>query len=128
MFGQQKPALDLNVVALFIVNEEAPLDDGVGVESLMKTGAVDFLKNGPVYWVDSADSQPNIGTGGVQQWKLTAKGKLFHSGLPHKGINAMELLMESLAIIQKRFYEDFPAHPNEGTIFLFLQLEFLNEM
>lgn len=47
-------------------------------------------------------------------WKLSAKGKLFHSGLPHKAINSMELAMEALSVIQKRFYEDFSAHKDEG--------------
>ena len=42
-------------------------------------------------------------------WKLRVKGRLFHSGLPHKGINSLELAMEAMAYIQKRFYEDYPA-------------------
>lgn len=37
-------------------------------------------------------------------WQLTTHGKLFHSGLPHKSVNPMELAMEALAEIQKRFY------------------------
>lgn len=113
MLAEKKPQLDVNVVALFIANEEAPVDGGVGVESLMKTGKIDFLKNGPVYWVDSADKNPCIGTAGVQQWKLTAKGRLFHSGIPHKAINPLEMAMEALIVIQRRFYEDFPPHPDE---------------
>lgn len=42
-----------------------------------------------------------------------AYGKLFHSGMPHLGINPMELCMEALSIVQRRFYEDYPPHPNE---------------
>ncbi len=34
--------------------------------------------------IDTADSQPCIGTGGIVAWQLTAFGKLFHSGLPNK--------------------------------------------
>ena len=47
------------------------------------------------------------------QWHLKTTGRLFHSGLPHKGINSLELGMEALAEIQKRFYADFPPHPDE---------------
>lgn len=36
------------------------------------------------FWVDTADKQPCIGTGGMLSWKLHTTGKLFHSGLPHK--------------------------------------------
>lgn len=40
-------------------------------------------------------------------------GKLFHSGLPHKSINPLELLMDAVLEIQQRFYRDFPAHQQE---------------
>ena len=36
-------------------------------------------------------------------WHLKANGKLFHSGLPHKTVNALELGMESLRRIQGAF-------------------------
>jgi acetylornithine deacetylase len=79
-----------------------------------KDGHIDELKSGTVYWVDSADSQPCIGTAGALQWHLKATGRLFHSGLPHRGINSLELVSEALAILQRRFYEDFPPHPKEA--------------
>jgi hypothetical protein len=41
-------------------------------------------------------------------WTLRAEGHLFHSGLPHKGINSLELGMEAIAYLQKQFYQDFP--------------------
>ena len=41
-------------------------------------------------------------------WQFRAEGHLFHSGLPHKGINSLELGMEAIAYLQKRFYQDFP--------------------
>lgn len=59
-------------------------------------------------WLDSADIGPTLGTGSVTTWSLTAKGKLFHSGLPHKAINAIELAQGAIRAILKRFYEDFP--------------------
>src|SRR5262249_4090967 len=71
------------------------------------------LKNGPVYWLDSADIQPSIGTGGGAAWSLKVKGKLFHSGMPDRAINAIELAMEVVRNFQARFYREFPPHPEE---------------
>ena len=48
------------------------------------------------------------GTASAVMWTFRAEGRLFHSGLPHKGINSMELAMEAMAYIQNRFYQDFP--------------------
>ncbi|CDY44513.1 BnaC01g10360D [Brassica napus] len=76
-------------------------------------GLLDKLKSGPLFWIDTADKQPCIGTGGMIPWKLHFTGKLFHSGLAHKAINAMVLGMEGLKEIQSRFYRDFPPHPQE---------------
>ena len=50
----------------------------------------------------------HTGTAAVAMWTLQVKGRLFHSGLPHKGINSIELASEAMAYIQRRFYEDFP--------------------
>ena len=47
-------------------------------------------------------------TAAVAMWTIRVKGRLFHSGLPHKGINSIELASEAMAYIQRRFYEDFP--------------------
>ena len=47
-------------------------------------------------------------TAAVAMWTIHVKGRLFHSGLPHKGINPIELASEAMAYIQRRFYEDFP--------------------
>ena len=58
---------------------------GVGVDGLHSSGKLDELgiNKGPIFWVDSADSQPCVGTVGNLQWTMKANGKLFHSGLPH---------------------------------------------
>eukprot|EP01133_Synstelium_polycarpum_P019701 gene19701-23594_t len=109
-----KPALKHAINAVFIASEENDEIPGVGVDELDRTGKIDHLKHGPVYWVDSADMQPTIGTGGSQAWNLKAKGKIFHSALPHHAINAIELVTDALAEIQKRFYVDFPAHAREA--------------
>lgn len=111
--AEQKPALKHSVAVVFIANEENSTFVGVGVDQLNKEGYIDHLKPGPVFWVDAADSQPCIGTCGSIQWQLKFKGKMFHSGLPHRGINAIEFAMDAVSYIQRRFYQDFPRHPRE---------------
>ncbi|KAL3497779.1 hypothetical protein ACH5RR_040511 [Cinchona calisaya] len=111
--GETKPRLKSSVVAVFIASEENSSIPGVGVDALVKDGLLDKLKQGPLFWIDTADKQPCIGTGGMIPWKLRVTGKLFHSGLAHKAINPLELAMEALKEIQLRFYKDFPPHPKE---------------
>eukprot|EP00397_Hematodinium_sp_SG-2012_P033602 GEMP01035924.1.p1 GENE.GEMP01035924.1~~GEMP01035924.1.p1 ORF type:complete len:477 (+),score=102.19 GEMP01035924.1:49-1479(+) len=95
-----------SIVIVFIAGEEGG-ETGVGVDRVMEAGKLDELQAGPLYWIDAADSQPCAGTFGVLQWTLKATGRLFHSGMPHKTINPIELLHESLNIMQQRFYDDF---------------------
>ncbi|PQQ11965.1 acetylornithine deacetylase [Prunus yedoensis var. nudiflora] len=111
--AETKPKLKSTVVAVFIANEENSAISGVGVDALVKDGLLSKLKEGPLFWIDTADKQPCIGTGGMIPWKLHVTGKLFHSGLAHKAINPLELAMEALKEIQSRFYRDFPPHPKE---------------
>ncbi|CAN6678067.1 unnamed protein product [Malus baccata var. baccata] len=111
--AETKPKLKSTVVAVFIANEENSAISGVGVDALVKDGLLSRLKDGPLFWIDTADKQPCIGTGGMIPWKLHVTGKLFHSGLAHKAINPLELAMEALKEIQLRFYRDFPPHPKE---------------
>ncbi|KAK8948255.1 hypothetical protein KSP40_PGU011235 [Platanthera guangdongensis] len=112
--GEARPPLKNTVVAVFIANEENSSVLGVGIDALVKDGLLDKLKQGPLFWIDTADKQPCIGTGGMIAWRLRATGKLFHSGLAHKAINPLELAMEALKEIQSRFYQDFPPHPQEA--------------
>ncbi|KAG5248993.1 acetylornithine deacetylase [Salix suchowensis] len=111
--GETKLKLKSTVVAVFIASEENSSITGVGVDALVKDGLLNKLKGGPLFWIDTADKQPCIGTGGMIPWKLHFTGKLFHSGLPHKAINPLELGMEALKEIQSRFYRDFPPHEEE---------------
>ncbi|KAL3683019.1 hypothetical protein R1sor_001041 [Riccia sorocarpa] len=111
--AEKKPKLKSSVVAVFIANEENSTTLGVGMDALVKDGLLDNLKNGPLFWIDVADMQPCIGTGGMLVWKLKAEGKLFHSGLPHKAVNPLELVMEALKWIQDKFYADFPPTEKE---------------
>ena len=108
--AEKRPELPLTLNAVFIASEEAE-GPGVGIDGLLADGKLDALRNGPVIWIDCADSQPCIGTAGAIPWHLDVSGLLFHSGLPHKGINALEFAMEASGELQKRFYSEFPAHP-----------------
>jgi acetylornithine deacetylase len=111
--AEKKPSLECSIYVVFIANEENALFPGIGIDQLAKEGHMDVLKSGPLFWIDSADSQPCMGTCGMVQWRLECTGKLFHSGLPHKGINAIEMATDMIAYVQKRFYEDFPRHEKE---------------
>mmetsp|Transcript_94041 Transcript_94041/g.261785 ORF Transcript_94041/g.261785 Transcript_94041/m.261785 type:complete len:534 (+) Transcript_94041:61-1662(+) len=110
--GKTKPKLQRSIVVLFIAGEEGG-EKGVGVDIVLERGKLKEAKQGPVYWVDSADSQPCCGSSGMLSWSLKFSGRLFHSGFPHKAINSIELAMEATSIVQARFYDDFPPHPSE---------------
>lgn len=111
--AERRPKLKTTVVVVLIANEENGTLSGIGVDQMAKEGYMDNLKNGPLFWIDAADSQPCIGTAGAMQWELKAVGRLFHSGLPHKGMNSIELAMDAVAYVQKRFFQDFPRLPQE---------------
>lgn len=110
----KKPSLSRTVTVILIANEENGLVENIGVDQLMKTGKMDHIKAGPVVWVDCADMHPCLGTAASIVWHLKVKGKLFHSGLPHKGVNSLELANAACAELQDRFYAAFPARPEEA--------------
>jgi acetylornithine deacetylase len=110
-FVMNRPALRTTLVVVFIANEEASAGKGIGIDQLVRDGYLDSLKAGPVFWVDASDRQPCVGTAGMIQWKMKTHGRLFHSGLPHKGINSIEMAFDAMNYIQDRFYTDFPRHP-----------------
>lgn len=110
--ARARPSLKRSIVVLFIAGEEGG-EVGVGVDMVVQCGKLEDVKGGPVYWVDSADSQPCCGTSGMLSWSLKCSGRLFHSGFPNKGINSIELACEAVGVIQQRFYDDFPPHPRE---------------
>jgi len=111
--AKKPPTLEPNLMVVFIVSEECEDVPGIGVDGLAAAGVLDSLKHGVVLWIDASDSEPCIGSASALQWHLTAKGKRFHSGLPDKGINPLELVSEALMEIQERFYERFPPHEME---------------
>jgi len=109
-----KPKLSYTLVFVFIANEENSEIPDIGVDGLVKNGKIAHLKNGPMYWIDSSDHEPCIGTGTMMPWELIAKGRQGHSGLPYDAINALILSYEVVMELMKRFHQDFPAHPKES--------------
>ena len=112
--AENQAQLDHTVVAVIIANEELSSVGGIGIGKLVKDGKLDHLKDGPLYWLDSADFGPTIGTGGMATWKLTVEGKAAHSGFPQNGINAAELAFAATQALQNWFYAQYPAHPKEA--------------
>ena len=51
---EQNIKLETTVVVIFIANEENSTFVGIGVDQLAKEGYMDELKNGPLFWIDSA--------------------------------------------------------------------------
>jgi acetylornithine deacetylase len=113
MFSTVNHRYSHTFVIASLSSEENSSIEGVGVEKLLEVGKLDKLKGGPLFWIDSADSQPCMGTATAMMWTLRAEGRLFHSGLPHKGINSLEMAMEAVNYVQTQFYKDFPAHADE---------------
>ena len=114
--AEKRVTLDRTVVAVIIANEELSNTHGVGIHRLVKEGKLAYLQNGPVYWIDSADFGPTIGTGGMAVWRLVVEGKSAHSGFPQNGINAAELAFLAVQKLQEWFYRHYPPHPKERTI------------
>jgi acetylornithine deacetylase len=73
-----KPVLSVSVVCVFIADEEVGDDPDIGVDHLCREGELEFIKHGPLYWLDSADIHPTVGCGSMVAWKLTAHGKRGH--------------------------------------------------
>jgi acetylornithine deacetylase len=111
--AESQVELDHTVVAVIIANEELSSVGGIGIGKLVKEGKLDHLKTGPLYWLDSADFGPTIGTGGMATWKLTVEGKAAHSGFPQNGVNAAELAFAATQALQDWFYKNYPSHPKE---------------
>ncbi len=107
----ERPASTLKVV--LIANEEdSPLPE-IGLDYVVGAGKMDSLRDGPIYWLDSADFGPTIGTAGVAGWELAVTGVPGHSGMPQNCVNALELAMASALAMGEHFRRAFPPHPEE---------------
>ncbi len=57
--------------------------------------------------MDSANFGPTLGCAGALTWELQFTGKTFHSGLPHKAINTIELANEVCKMLSTKFHEKY---------------------
>jgi acetylornithine deacetylase/succinyl-diaminopimelate desuccinylase-like protein len=106
-----RPERTLKVV--LIANEEdSPLPE-IGLDYVVGAGKMDSLRDGPIYWLDSADFGPTIGTAGVASWELAVTGVPGHSGMPQNCVNALELAMATSLAMGEHFRRAFPPHPEE---------------
>ncbi len=86
-----RPIRTLKVV--FISNEESTELPGLGLGYVAEQGRLKDLVGQPVYWLDSANFGPTLGTGGNAIWELKVTGVGGHSGMPQNCVNALELAM-----------------------------------
>lgn len=109
----QKPRPTLKVV-LISNEEEAPLPE-IGLDYAASVGALDDLARGTIYWLDSADFGPTVGTGGMAMWRLEASGVGGHSGMTQNCVNALELGAAAARALVEWFEQRYAAHPDEET-------------
>jgi acetylornithine deacetylase/succinyl-diaminopimelate desuccinylase-like protein len=101
------------VYVVMIANEEERSIPGIGLEYVAECGALEPLKGGPLYWLDSADFGPTLGTGGIVTWELLATGVAGHSGMPQNCVNALQLAMSTVQELCTWFARKLPPHPSE---------------
>lgn len=106
------PRRTIHVV--MIANEEESSIPGIGLDYVASLGRLEPLAKGPIFWLDSADFGPTLGTGGVATWELVAQGVPGHSGMPQNCVNALELGMEVALALSRWFTQTYPSHPNEA--------------
>lgn len=106
-----RPRRTLHIV--MIANEEERSVPGIGLEYVAEVGALEPLKAGPLFWLDSADFGPTLGTGGIVTWRLVANGVSGHSGMPHNCVNALELATAALHSLHGWFAREVPPHTDE---------------
>lgn len=100
-------------VVLISNEEEAPIPE-IGLDYAASVGALDDLAAGTVYWLDSAEFGPTVGTGGMAAWRLEATGVGGHSGFAQNCVNALELANATARALVEWFEKRFPAHPEEA--------------
>mmetsp|Transcript_12645 Transcript_12645/g.28289 ORF Transcript_12645/g.28289 Transcript_12645/m.28289 type:complete len:435 (+) Transcript_12645:656-1960(+) len=115
--AESAPTLKRSVIAVFISDEECG-DGKTGLEPVVADGCLAKAKAGPMYWVDVAETQPCIGTGGVTTWELTAEGRTEgiaqHSAFANDAVNSMELAMDAMQLVQEEFYRLYPPQDVES--------------
>ncbi len=99
---------DPTLVVVLIANEEERPIPEIGLDFVASTGKLAPLRGGPVYWLDSADFGPTVGTAGVAGWELAVTGVPGHSGMPQNCVNALELAMATALAMGEHFRRAFP--------------------
>jgi acetylornithine deacetylase len=105
--------LDYVLGVVLIADEENGEDPEIGIPHLAKDGEMDFLKHGPVFWMDASDIYPTVGSGTGMGWELTVTGKRGHSGMPFNAINPVIFAMSATLGMLEMFKKMFPAVPAE---------------
>ncbi len=98
---------------IMIANEEESALPGIGMEAVLQAGFLDLLRDQTIYWLDSGDFGPTLGTGGIARWAIEAEGVAGHSGLPNHCVNALELAFAAARGLAEWFERTYPAHPEE---------------
>lgn len=111
--GEQRLRPERTLKVVMISNEEERPIPECGLNHVVDTGKMDDLKDGTIYWLDSADFGPTVGTGGICTWELDVRGFAGHSGMTQNCVNALELAMASALHLARWFEDAFPAHPDE---------------
>jgi acetylornithine deacetylase len=106
-----RPRRTLKVV--FIANEESVDIPGLGMPYVAQQGRLKDLIGQPVYWLDSANFGPSLGTGGNNIWELKVTGVGGHSGMPQNCVNALELAMAVSLELGTFFCAFYPPHEDE---------------
>ncbi|WNG33869.1 M20/M25/M40 family metallo-hydrolase [Archangium violaceum] len=106
-----RPRRTLKVV--FISNEESVDIPGLGLPYVAEQGRLKELIGQPVYWLDSANFGPTLGTGGNNVWELKVTGVGGHSGMPQNCVNALELAMAVSLELGNFFRAVYPATADE---------------
>ncbi|MCP3136730.1 M20/M25/M40 family metallo-hydrolase [Pyxidicoccus xibeiensis] len=107
----ERPRRTLKVV--LISNEESTDLPGLGLGYVAEQGRLKDLAGQPVYWLDSANFGPTLGTGGIALWELKVTGVGGHSGMPQNCVNALELGMAASLELARFFRERFPPTEDE---------------
>jgi acetylornithine deacetylase len=106
--------LDYVMGVVLIADEEDGKDHLIGIPHLSSDGELDFLKFGPVFWMDASDIYPSVGSGTGMGWELTVTGKKGHSGFPYQTINPVIFAMSATLGMLDMFKISFPALPIES--------------
>lgn len=107
-----RPRRTLKVV-LIANEEESPIPE-IGLDWAAQSGALDDLAEGTIYWLDSAEFGPTVGTGGMAAWQLEVAGVGGHSGFTQNCVNALELASATARALVEWFEQRFAAHPDEA--------------